>query len=63
MEEHDDIMVRSSVGMLPSTSTNNNNGGSLTNLKFSLSNLKLTNYGQLHDYGQLDQDNDDNNDI
>ncbi|CAB5179215.1 unnamed protein product [Rhizophagus irregularis] len=61
MEEHDDIMVRSSVGMLPSTSTNNSNGGSLTNLKFSLSNLK--NYGQLHDYGQLDQDNDDNNDI
>jgi Arf-GAP/coiled-coil/ANK repeat/PH domain-containing protein len=61
MEEHDDIMVRSSVEMLPSTSTNNNNGSGLTNLKFSLSNLKLSNYGQSHDYGQLDQDNDDNN--
>ncbi|GET02868.1 arf-GAP with coiled-coil, ANK repeat and PH domain-containing protein 2 isoform X2 [Rhizophagus clarus] len=63
MEEHDDIMVRSSVEMLPSTSTNNNNGGGLTNLKFSLSNLKLSNYGQLHDYGQLDQDNVDKNEI
>ncbi|RIA89125.1 hypothetical protein C1645_213938 [Glomus cerebriforme] len=64
MEEHDDINIRSSVEMLlPSTTTTNNNNGGLSNLvssKFSLSNLKLSNYGQLHDYGQLDQENIDN---
>ena len=60
MEEHDDIMIRSSIEMLPEPATNNNDGESLANLKFSLSNHKLSNYGQLHDYEQLDQDNVDN---
>jgi hypothetical protein len=58
MEEHDDIMLRSSVEM---PTRNNNNGGSLTNFVSSLSNLKISNYGQLqknNDYGQLDQEND-----
>ena len=61
MEEHDDIMIRSSVEMLPST-TKNSNGGSFANLAASLSNLKISNYGQFrqnNEYGQLDQENVD----